>query len=467
MPPKTKSKKVVKGKSSAVVDGLSTDEMSKDQLEEHIIRLREELDREREERSYFQLERDKIQAFWEISKRSLEETNAELRNRRREREEAEERHRVEITVYKQKLKHVLSEQHNTVSGLKIDGVSSSGLIRLQNAEKELGLRRETHGLQGDFGEKKLHNENCIKELKLKHQVELMEMTNTFDKRFRDIEVKYHKKTETMIQAEGKRRRAEVLEVEDRMKSRVVALMEDQERALRGAEEYYSAVQSKLMGDQKLLKEELAEVTKLQTRSDKDLSAAQQENRKLSDALQEAQQTLPALHRQLQEDQQAKNKMVASRARVKLMDQELRDMTVEHELLLQAFEKVQQERDDLLQNQTQTLLDVQQRSGLKQLLLERKMAALTETVEKKEAQLCAALSASKVTQTAGGSAANRVEDILESKQVTIDDLQGGLARDCKEYDELLRSCQEKTRSLGVDFPFRPSQLILGGKDSSGT
>lgn len=68
------------------------------QLEEHIIRLREELDREREEKSYFQLERDKIRAFWEISKRHLEETRAELRNREREGEEAEERHRVEITV---------------------------------------------------------------------------------------------------------------------------------------------------------------------------------------------------------------------------------------------------------------------------------------------------------------------------------------------------------------------------------
>lgn len=68
------------------------------QLEDHIIRLREELDREREERSYFQLERDRIQAFWEISKRSLEEAKAELRNRQREREEAEERHRVEIAV---------------------------------------------------------------------------------------------------------------------------------------------------------------------------------------------------------------------------------------------------------------------------------------------------------------------------------------------------------------------------------
>eukprot|EP00064_Thunnus_orientalis_P023653 superscaffoldBa00009163_g23905 len=165
-PPKTKSKKAVKGKSSAVVDGLSTDEMSKDQLEEHIVRLREELDREREERSYFQLERDKIQAFWEISKRNLEETKAELRNRRREREEAEERHRVEITVYKQKLKHVLSEHHDIVSELKMNGVASTALTRNQQTQSELKLRRDVHGLQADVREKERHNDNCVKELEL-------------------------------------------------------------------------------------------------------------------------------------------------------------------------------------------------------------------------------------------------------------------------------------------------------------
>ncbi|XP_029282015.1 dynein regulatory complex subunit 4-like [Cottoperca gobio] len=464
MPPKTKSKKAVKGKSSAVVDGLSTDEMSKDQLEEHIIRLREELDREREERSYFQLERDKIQAFWEISKRSLEEKRAELRNGHREREEAEERHRVEITVYKQKLKHVLSEHHNTISGRKMDGVASTSLIQNQHTEAELGLQRDVHGLQADFREEKLHNNNCMKELKLKHQVELMELTNHYDRRIQEIEVKYHKKMQLMIDAEDRKRRAEVHEVEDRMKSRVVSLIEEHDRALRGAEEYYCAVQSKLLVDQKVLKEELAEVKKLQARVDKEHSAAEQENKRLSESLQEAQQKLPELRKQLHDYNQAKAKMVASRARVKLVDKELRDLTVEQELLLQAFEKVQQERDDLLKKQTEAILDVQQRSGLKELLLERKLAALTETVEKKEAQLCAALSASKVEQTAGSSAANKVEDIFESKQVAINAFQCDLAGDCEEYDQLLQTCQEKLKALGVplyDLPFRPSQQILGG------
>lgn len=68
------------------------------QVEEHVGRIREELDREREERNYFQLERDKIHTFWEITRRQLEEKKAELRNKDREMEEAEERHQVEIKV---------------------------------------------------------------------------------------------------------------------------------------------------------------------------------------------------------------------------------------------------------------------------------------------------------------------------------------------------------------------------------
>ncbi len=59
--------------------------------------------------------------------------------------------------------------------------------------------------------------------------------------------------QSMIEAEGKKRRAEINELEDRMKSRVVTLVEDHDRALRGAEEYYSAIQSKLLVDQKVLK----------------------------------------------------------------------------------------------------------------------------------------------------------------------------------------------------------------------
>merc|ERR1712111_312578 len=119
---KGKGKKGKKsGKTPTVIDGIPTEEMSKEQLEEHIQRLREELEREREERNYFQLERDKVNTFWEITKRQLEEKKAELRNKDREMEDAEERHQIEIKVYKQKVKHLLYEHQNNISELKAEG----------------------------------------------------------------------------------------------------------------------------------------------------------------------------------------------------------------------------------------------------------------------------------------------------------------------------------------------------------
>lgn len=90
-------------------------------MEGKILRLRDELDREREERNYFQLERDKINTFWEITKRQLEESRATLRNKDREAEEMEEKHAVEIKVYKQKVKHLLYEHQNQLTELKTDG----------------------------------------------------------------------------------------------------------------------------------------------------------------------------------------------------------------------------------------------------------------------------------------------------------------------------------------------------------
>lgn len=69
-------------------------------MEEHAAQLREELDREREERNYFQLERDKMYGFMENAERVLEEVKAELKNVHKDIEEDERRHQAEIKVRK-------------------------------------------------------------------------------------------------------------------------------------------------------------------------------------------------------------------------------------------------------------------------------------------------------------------------------------------------------------------------------
>lgn len=115
-------------KEPVMIDGTCQEDMSKEQLMEHIARQREELEREREERNYFQLERDKVSTFWEITRRQLENSKASLRNKAREMEDAEERHQVEIKVYKQKVKHLLYENQQNIAEVRGEAAAQLNLL---------------------------------------------------------------------------------------------------------------------------------------------------------------------------------------------------------------------------------------------------------------------------------------------------------------------------------------------------
>ena len=61
--------------------------------------------------------------------------------------------------------------------------------------------------------------------------------------------------------------------------------------------------------------------------------------------------------------------------------------------------MEEERDELYKKFVKAIHEVQQKSNFKNLLLEKKLSALADTLEKKEAQLNEVLSASNLDPTA--------------------------------------------------------------------
>ncbi|KAM4608283.1 dynein regulatory complex subunit 4 isoform 2-T2 [Polymixia lowei] len=467
MPPKSKgaSKKAAKGKTPTVIDGLSTEEMSKEQLEEHIVRLREELDREREERNYFQLERDKIHTFWEITKRHLEESKAELRNKDRETEEAEERHQVEIKVYKQKVKHLLYEHQNTISELKAEGVVSTKLMQNDHSKLENDLRKGIRALKVDFKEQELSDENLIKVLKLKHDEELTETRNNFERQVREIEAKYEKKMHVLRQEQDHRRKTEIQEIEDRKNSHITALMKNHEKAFSDIKNYYNDITLNNLALINSLKEQIEDMKRKEKRQEKEMAEVLLQNKRLTEPLQRAKEEVAELQKQLLNYEKDKALLASARARLKVKDKEVKELKWEHEVLEQSFNKVQTERDELYKKFTQAIQEVQQKSGFKNLLLERKLEALTDTLEKKEAQLNEVLSATNMDPAALGVVTRKLEEVLDSKNVAIKDLQYELARVCKAHNDLLRTYEAKLRVFGIpveELGFKSLENSLAGQ-----
>ena len=116
MPPKKVAKVVAKdGKKSAeeeaqakanAVDDIYDDDFKKT-LRLECRALMAQIKKEEDQIGLYNDERLRINYFWLVGKKELEDKQAELRNKERELQDLKEKHEIEIKIYKQRLKHLI------------------------------------------------------------------------------------------------------------------------------------------------------------------------------------------------------------------------------------------------------------------------------------------------------------------------------------------------------------------------
>ncbi|KAF7255079.1 hypothetical protein EG68_07440 [Paragonimus skrjabini miyazakii] len=467
MPPKRKGgkkkgKKSSKSKTPTVVDGVSTVEMSHEQLEEHIIRLREELEREREERNYFQLEKDKITNFWEITKHQLEERSSELRNKEREAEEAEERHQLELKVYKQKVKHLLYEHQNNIAELKAESATALKINEEENIEIQNHLKENRQLLKLRFKEKEFSSEETIRELKKEHDNEMHDAREKFSKQLEDQRNLYQKKLKELREEMDLQRKNELHETEERKNNQINNLMRNHEKAFANIKNYYNDITLNNLALINTLKEQLDEKRKKEERLEKQAADLVSENRRLTEPLHKALEENTEMKRQVANCEKDKIVLRQTKTLLRTCEKEKKHAEWKFDILEERFKHVERERDELYEKFVSAIHEVQQKTGLKNMLLEKRLLSLTEAIEKKEAQLSEVLTASNLDPAALASVTRKLGDILDSKNIAIKELQYELARVCKAHNDLIQACEGKMKQFGIpveELGFKPLKTTL--------
>ncbi|XP_068612743.1 dynein regulatory complex subunit 4 isoform X2 [Brachionichthys hirsutus] len=389
MPPKVKSKKPAKARTPTLIDGLTKEEISKEQMQEHIVHLREELDREREERNYFQLERDTVHKFWKINERQLEVLTAEQNKLDKDIEDDEGRHQVEIKVYKQKMKHLLCEHQNTILELKADGLDTSRAMQIEQEKLERELHKEKYSIMLDKQE--LDIQVLVEQLKLKHDEEMTEARNAWEKQLTEIKGKYEEKLELLSQDLENMRRSEISERADHWNTHITALVDDHSKTIGEANANLHLIQEDVdVADS--LKKQIKYMSVKQKEKETGLAAILQENKILAERVKNVKEENTGIEKKI-------NRYTLKKDTSKNVDKKkLRTLESYYEALKMKFSKMQQERDELYKTFTQTIQSVQDKEDKKSVLLERKLKALTDMLEK--TQLDPVLSASSMDPTAG-------------------------------------------------------------------
>ncbi|XP_007549962.1 growth arrest-specific protein 8-like [Poecilia formosa] len=414
MPPKKDAKKKkAEAKPPTLINGLTKEEITREQIEEHVVRLREMLDREREERNYFQLERDKIQSFREVTDRKLAEVKAELKILEKAIEDDEAHHLVGIKVFKQKMKHLLCEHHNTVTELEADIATSTDLLEDEQSQLEADLYKEMMGILVEMQESSC--EDVFKELLLKHEEEMTAAKEKWEARLRETAVRNKTEIQQLEKEHNNIMKSVTCERELLWKSHFGNLNEDIDRCLNDAKDLISML-SKETG------KEIAALKECRDRKDLELKKMKEEfyallneNKEFAKRVAKTENEYRRLERRSKSFSQSEGNLINPQKEI------LKDKKTEFEDLQEQFEKLQIEMEELQSSVPKKINVAQKQANLSLRPLEDELTAMNVHVEKIQAQLHALFSAPNLDQTAVTEITDKVEKELEIRNSAIKNL----------------------------------------------
>ncbi|KFP81930.1 Growth arrest-specific protein 8, partial [Acanthisitta chloris] len=276
----------------------------------------------------------------------------------------------------------------------------------------------------------------------------------------DIEAKYTRKMQALRDELDLRRKTEIHEVEERKNSQITELMRNHEAAFSDIKSYYKGITAQNLTCISFLKKQVEDMKKESVLSKK--ADVLLQKKQLEEPLQKAQEQVAELQKKLSQYDKDKEALKNTKACLKVIQKELKDLQWEHEVLEQRFSKVQAERDELYQKFTKAIMEVQQKTGFKNLLLERKLQGLHSRLTQKQVELSEVLSASNLDFNALSLGSQKLEDMLHSKN---QDLQLQLAQVCKAYNDMLQTFEAKLTAFGIPLDslgFQPLAIPLPGQ-----
>ncbi|XP_050501315.1 dynein regulatory complex subunit 4 [Diabrotica virgifera virgifera] len=460
MPPK-------KGGGPKIIDGVDTTSMTREQLEAFAQRIKEENDREREERNFFQMERDKIRTFWEITRNELEEARAQVRNKDRALEEGVEKNEEELKFFKQKVKHLQYEHQNNLTECKAESLVALKQAQDEHTVQERQLLEDKKNLKAQMREKELSNQEQIKSLKIQNSEEISKARSEFEIRAKEMEMKYEKKYADLRAHLNNKHDMEISEVEERKNEHISNLIKHHEKAFNEMKNYYNDITLNNLALISSLKDQMEILRKQNERMTKQVADLTAENKRLVNPLNAALAQIKEYKRQLENYERDKQALANTKLMLSQKIKALDDLRWSYDALELRFETLQKERDELHNRFVQAVLEVQQKTSVKNLLLNKRISTLTQVAEHREIVIAELQAA---TKTPPQRTNQKLEEILTKKNATISDLQYELARVCKAHDDLLETFEEKLQQYGIpkqELGFIPLRIIPEGQGGLAT
>mmetsp|Transcript_30994 Transcript_30994/g.44530 ORF Transcript_30994/g.44530 Transcript_30994/m.44530 type:complete len:482 (-) Transcript_30994:228-1673(-) len=465
MGPKKGGKKKKDGDQADTGGGAeSADQAEWKTMKTEADKLHKATKREEHDFNEFQQQREKLNYFWIVEKKKLDDKRVELRNKDREFQDLEEKHQVEIKIYKQRLKHLLFEQQNEVAIKKTEAEMAIKMAQDDDREAEGDIREDRRTLNIALKEIEFTHEEYIRGLKRDLDRKITMLRHEFERRAGEVQKTYEMRMKKTREGLDKRRKEEIKAIEERKHVMIDHLMAEHQKAFADIKNYYNDITHNNLDLIKSLKEEVKDLESEERRDQVRLQEKMSENKKLSAPLKQMQDDVLRLRAELADYEAEKAEMRRVKAALLVVESSQSSVSWEYETLLQRLLDLKNERDELQKNLRASMYDVKQKSAFRGMLLEKKLAAIHRMQEEREAQLNEVLARANLEPSVLGQIKGHVDDVLQRKNTEARSYQSEIARLQAMQEELNEFAKRKLQDYGLTVaelgyePVRPGDKM---------
>jgi hypothetical protein len=450
-----------KSKKVAEPEEETPDQIEWKNLKTTADRLHKTTKKEEHDFNEFQQQREKLNYFWIVEKKKLEDKRGELRNKERELQDLEEKHQVEIKIYKQRLKHLLHEHQNEITKKKTETEMALKLAQEDDREAEHDVKEDKRTLNIALREIELSHEEYVRSLKREQDQKITYLRHDFERRANEITKNFDARMKKTRDGLDRRRKEEIKAIEDRKHIMIEQLLSDHAKAFADIKNYYNDITHNNLDLIKSLKEEVKDLEAEERKDQLGLQAKMQENKKLAAPLKRMQDDLIRLRSELEDYKKEKGDMRRIKSSLVVVEGDQSSVAWEYETLLQRFGELKKDRDELRENLAASVFDVKQKSSFRGLLLEKKLLAIQRSQEEREAQLNEVLSRANLDPAVLGQVRGQVDDVLHRKNSEARRLNAEVARLQALNEQLQLSIKTKMTEFGLttaDLGFTPTTVL---------
>ena len=444
--PKLSPEEEAKKKANEVVNPEDEEQLKAYRIE--ITHLRRTIEEEIKLKQQYALEKDRVNSFLICKKKEIAEKIAELNNKEREYEETSESFQIQTKQKKQMVKHLHFQNQDQLTDLKKEALSALKRVEEEDRVNLRELKADSRDAKVKEKEQEVRQIHFLTAVDSEHDVFVTKLRSENERKCNEIKNQYKHKMDLLRIEMEEKRKAMIKAIEDKKALQCKELTESHARKYNEIKQYYGDI---IMSNFDMLSEIKKEVDEDQLHYEADekmLRDAERDKKRLENPLNSIKADIKKLEKEYAMQQKELEQLDELKDVIQQSSSELENKEWEYEVKSQQYQYLIREKETLFRRFHDTIYEVHQKTGLKNLILERKLETLEEALEVKDAQLNQILTSANINQEDLAKIRASLEEVESLKNDSIKEIQQELKKIREAHFNMVKTYEGKLQEFGI-------------------